>query len=139
MRVEYLERFLQFVLAVQTEIQFSAFPVRQLIARHRSELRILGLCDEYCSRGEEFPEAWKRAAVQGTKGSGLTKKEIQMMSDFGTGLGSSGMAGQNSHCELAAQLFRIQLEEARQEKGKKSKLYAMLGVFSGTAMALVIS
>lgn len=139
LRVEYLEHFLQFILAVQTEIQFSAFPVRQLVARHRGELRLLDLCDTYCSQGEEFPQAWQRAAIQGTKGNGLTKKEIQLMADFGARLGSTGVAGQLSHCEMAAQLFRTQIEEARQDKGKKSKLYAMLGIFSGTAMALVIS
>lgn len=139
LRVEYLERFLQFIRAVQTEIQFSAFPVRQLVARHREELKLFDLCDQFCSQGEEFPQAWQKASVQGTKGNGLTKKEIQMMAEFGAGLGNTGIAGQISHCELAAQLFQTQLEEARQEKGKKSKLYAMLGIFSGTAMALVIS
>lgn len=139
LRVESLEHFLQFVLSIQTEIQFSAFPVRQLIARHRNEMKILQLCDELCSQGEEFPTAWKRAAAQGTRGIGLSKKEIRLMTEFGSGLGSSDMAGQRSHCELTTQLLRVQLEEARKEQAKKSKLYAMLGIFSGTAMALAIS
>lgn len=139
LRVEYLEHFLQFILAVQAEIQFSAFPVRQLIVRHSGELKVCALCEQFCVQGEAFPSAWKKATMQGAKGNGLTKKEIQMIADFGAGLGSSDMAGQISYCELAAQRFRTQLEEARQEKGKKSKLYAMLGIFSGTAAALVIS
>ncbi len=77
--------------------------------------------------------------MKGTKGCGLQKKDVQMISDFGIALGSTDLAGQAAHCQLMAQLLENQLETARQEKGKKAKLYSMLGIFFGVAMALVIS
>ena len=139
LRVEQLERFLRFVTTVQSEIQFSSIPVRQLIAKHREDMKLLEFCHQYCEEQQDFPSAWRQATVKGTKGCGLQKKDVQMISDFGIALGSTDLAGQAAHCQLTAQLLENQLEMARQEKGKKAKLYSMLGIFFGVAMALVIS
>lgn len=138
LRVSQLEKFLRFVTAVQTEIAFSSLPVHRLVEKHRGEMKLLALCAGYC-REEEFPQAWRQAVEKGTKGCGLHKDEIQLMEDFGTTLGSTDLAGQVAHCRLTAQLLEAKLDTARQDKGKKARLYSMLGIFFGVAMALVIS
>ncbi|MFR5069074.1 MAG: hypothetical protein ACLTE2_04045 [Eubacteriales bacterium] len=40
--------------------------------------------------------------------------------------------------EVTAKLLEEQIEQAREEKKKKSKLFSMLGLFFGTGVALLI-
>ena len=137
LRVDQLEKFLRFVTQVQAEIQFTSLPVARLVEKHRDEMKLLALCHQY-SREQEFPIAWEKAVEAGTRGLGLKKKEVQLLRDFGSALGCTDLAGQMAHCRLTAQQTELCLEAARQDKGKKAKLYAMLGIFFGAATALVI-
>ena len=60
-RVQNLERFLGFVQAAETEIRFSALPVREVVERHGAELAFLQRCAELGREGIPFDEAWRRS------------------------------------------------------------------------------
>ena len=138
LRVDQLEKFLQFITNAKTEIRYSAVPVRQIVDKHREGMRLLSKCVEYCGAGMEFSAAWKRGVQEGTAGLGLKKEDLEVMKEFGEGLGMTDLDGQLAHCELYRHLVSSRLEEAQKEKGAKSKLYLMLGVSAGLAAALLL-
>ena len=137
-RVEQLELFLRFITSTQTEIRYAAMPVEEIVLKHNEDMRFLHLCSEYCKNGSNFLQAWDAAATNGTKGLGLNSKDISLIRDFGAEFGASDIDGQLAHCKLYIQLILARLENAREEKSKKSKLYLMLGVFFGLAVALLL-
>ncbi len=138
MRVEQLEAFLRFISAAQTEIRFAALPVEQIIQRHGSDLEFLRICGEECKKGSSFSAGWETGISQGTKDRGFNDKDIALLHSFGSGFGASDTEGQLSHCSLYYELISDGLKNAREEKKRKSKLYQMLGVFSGMAAALLL-
>lgn len=136
-RVEQLEAFLVFITSAQTEIRYTASPVIEIIRRH-GNMHLFSLCMEYYQNGYNFSNAWTDAVSTGTKGLGLDDKDIALMRDFGLGFGTSDVDGQLAHCKLYTELTNARLENARESKKRKSKLYLMLGICSGTALALLL-
>jgi len=136
-RVEQLEAFWVFITAAKTEIRYTASPVDEIVRRH-GNMRLFTLCTEYCQSGSNFSDAWSDAVANGTKGLGLDDKDISLIHDFGAGFGTSDVEGQLAHCKLYAELITARLENAKEAKNRKAKLYFMLGVFAGMAVALLL-
>ena len=80
----------------------------------------------------------EKCVAAGTKGSGLKLKDKRLIEQFGAELGHTDIEGQIAHCEVTAKLLEEQIEQAREEKKKKSKLFSMLGLCFGTGIALLI-
>lgn len=137
-RVQQLEAFLRFLSAAQTEIRFAALPVEQIVQRHGRDMEFLRICAKNCEQGGRFSAVWDESVSTGAKGSGLLAGDIELLRSFGKGFGASDVEGQLSHCELYSQLIGENLKNAREEKSRKSKLYQILGIFSGMAAALVL-
>ena len=137
-RVEQVEACLRFLSAAQTEIRFAALPVEQIVQRHGGELEFLRICGENCNQGGRFSAAWDMGVTSGTKGRGFLAEDIALLRGFGNGFGASDVDGQLSHCTLYTELIGDRLKNAREEKNRKSKLYQLLGIFSGMAAALVL-
>lgn len=138
-RVEQLEAFLRFLSAAQTEIRFAALPVEEIVQRHCNDVDFLKLCSRECNKGKSFLSAWEEGVRLGTKGCGFTKSDMSLFYRFGEGFGASDTEGQLCHCNLYSELIGVNLKNARDEKQRKSKLYQVLGVFSGIAAALLLS
>lgn len=135
-RVRQLEAALRFVEAARTEIRFSALPVQRLVQRHGGELPFLRQCAAACENGGSFAAAWSGALAD--RQGAFTKKDRELLLSFGEGLGASDLEGQLSHCELYTQLFTVQLNAAREERQRKSKLCLMLGISGGLSAALIL-
>ena len=129
---------MRFLTAAQTEIRYSAADVAEIVQRHGSGLAFLRQCAQHCREGEDFHTAWREGVRAGTKGTGLTEKDILLLRDFGEGFGASDVEGQLSHCRMYTELLADRLEHARDEKSRKGKLYLILGSFSGVAAALFL-
>ncbi len=137
MRVETLESFLK-VIRMETEMRFHALPLRQIIDKYCGGYGFIMACHLLLKTGKSFDEAWKSGVAAGTKGSGLKLKDKRLIEQFGAELGHTDIEGQIAHCEVTAKLLEEQIEQAREEKKKKSKLFSMLGLFFGTGVALLI-
>ncbi len=137
-RVEQLEAFLRFLSAAQTEIRFAALPVEQIVQRHGGELEFLRICAKNCSQEGHFAAVWDASVDAGTKGRGFLSGDIELLRGFGKGFGTSDVEGQISHCTLYGELVNENLKNAREEKKRKSRLYQILGTFSGMVAALVL-
>mgnify|MGYP000335040831 FL=1 len=87
--------------------------------------------------GKFFFESWLQGVGKLSKDNGLLKGDIELLLDLGKGLGISDLEGQLSHLKLNSELTKLRLEEARECKVKKGKLYQMLGLSLGITTALL--
>lgn len=137
-RVEKLEAFLLFLSAAKTEIRYSAMPVDGIVKKHGAGLPFLSECARRCADGEDWVSAWSTAVEEKAGDEGFSKKDAELLRGFGAGFGVSDTAGQMAHCSLYADLTAADLQGAKEERDKKSKLYLMLGVFAGLTAALLL-
>jgi stage III sporulation protein AB len=138
MRVYQLESFLRFLSAAQTEIRFSGLPVEQIIKKHGKDLKFLKICSENFETGSGFISAWESSVNTAAKREGFNDQDIALLHNFGNGFGASDLDGQLSHCALYYELVTDELKGAKEDRTRKAKLYQMLGVFSGMAVALLL-
>ena len=137
-RVEKLEAFLQFLSAAKAEIRYSSIPVWSVVEKHGKNLSFLGLCYEKSSQGRGWREAWESSVREEAKSEGFSKSDLDLLSGFGEGFGTSDTEGQLAHFSLYAGLTTDALKSAKQDQSRKSKLYLMLGSFSGILAALLL-
>lgn len=138
LRADRLGAFVRFLAAAQTEIRFSALPVEQIVRRHGGELPFLTQCAQRCADGADFESAWENAVDGDALREGFRKKDAALLKSFGSGFGTSDTEGQLAHCGLYRALFESCLKSAEEDRARKSRLYLMLGVCSGTAAALML-
>ena len=134
-RVQNLERYLGFVQAAETEIRFSALPVRDVVEQHGTQLAFLRQCAQLTREGIPFDKAWRQTAC---RAEGFSEKDRELLLRFGEGFGASDAEGQISHCRLTMELLHRRLEEAGEEKKQKGRLYRMLGVLGSLGTALLL-
>lgn len=70
------------------------------------------------------------------KSYGLDKDDKKLICDFFSLIGTSDCDSQLSHCDLYISLIKQLLSSQKEEAVKKSKLYRLLGVFSGIGAGL---
>lgn len=132
-REKNLELFSRFVQNAETEIQFSGLPVADVVERHGGELSFLRRCTELCREGMDFSGAWDQAVHED---SGFSGEDASLLLEFGKGFGATDVQGQAAHCRLTLELTRQRLQDAREERRQKARLYRMLGVLGGIGAAL---
>lgn len=139
-RVRFLEAFLQFLTWLETQIRYSASELEALLAGYEAPLTLQPLLTECAGRmgqDEPFSQAWDQGVALLPKESGLLPGDRQLLCQFAEGLGSTDVQGQITHCAMQRAFFTNRLEEARDERQKKGKLYTMLGSFAGVGVSLL--
>ena len=81
-------------------------------------------------------EAWIKSIEKSN--TYLNKEDIENIKKFGKMLGKTDKEGQVSHLELTKTFIEIQIEKARKEEEKNSKLYKTLGVVSGLGLVIIL-
>ena len=72
------------------------------------------------------------------KGDFLSAEDRQIISEFFSSLGSENIEAEVRRCEMYSNILRERYKSAKNEYTQKSKLYKMLGLFSGLAVAIII-
>lgn len=67
-----------------------------------------------------------------------SKEDLELYLGFVRGLGTSDTKGQLDHIGLYEAMLAQHLEEAREQKTLKSRLYVVLGLFSGLTLCIVM-
>ncbi|MGI6261153.1 MAG: stage III sporulation protein AB [Acutalibacteraceae bacterium] len=140
-RVAFWNAFLDFLNFTETSIRYAALPVPQLLERYNREngrLELAGFCSAQLSRGLLFPQAWEQAAKSAARHSSLPNGDLQLLQDFGAGLGTSDVEGQLSHCRLFAASASEIRQNAKEERQRKGRLSVLLGVLLGLGIDLVL-
>lgn len=141
MRAAFLNQYIKFISFCETQIRFSAIPIIEILKKQQNSQYIslfIKNCIKKIEKGISFSEAWEISSSEISKDMGLTKEDMNLIKDFGVGLGKSDVDGQISHCRLNIKLMSSVLELAIENKKKKGRIYVMLGSFSGMAIVLVM-
>ena len=136
-RVEKLEAFLRFLSSARAEIRYSSMPVESILQAHGEGISFFS-CLQGVTAGSSWNEAWDNAVSHHAREEGFFQKDLELLKGFGAGFGSSDTEGQLAHFSLYETLAASALNEAKEERNRKSKLYLMLGVFGGLAAAILL-
>ena len=84
-------------------------------------------------------DAWKKSIEELQDKLSLNKEDFTAIETLGKMLGNTDVEGQVSQIELTEKLIEDQIENAKIEKQKNTKLYKTLGVTVGlTAVILLL-
>lgn len=72
------------------------------------------------------------------KACALKKEDKSLIIEFGRLLGTADIDGELSHIGLYKELIETNIDNSKEELNQKSKLFKLLGLFSGIAAALLI-
>lgn len=134
-RCNFLAAFMDFMCNLETNIRFSGEDIFSLIDKSvNNNLLNIFKSNNYNS----VTEHWSGSLNKIPTSYGVTKDDINMLQDFGSILGTTDTEGQISHIQLYKTLFNSQLKKAENDYKTKSKLYKVLGFFTGSAIALMI-
>ena len=81
-------------------------------------------------------EAWNKALEDSN--TNLYKDDIENIRNFGKMLGKTDKEGQVSQLELTKTFIEMQIEKAKVEEEKNSKLYKTLGTVVGLAFVIIL-
>lgn len=126
-----------------SRIRYTAAPVDELLVEvaHSSEFHMLSFLQEAAKsvdREGGFHEAWSAGLLKSGKVCGFTQEDLELLRNFGEGLGRTDIEGQLEHCRMYAAQLGERLVQARREAASKSRLYITLGVTGGMALALLL-
>lgn len=142
-RAASLERFGRLIDYIETQIRYTAAPVKEIIAKTASadefsSLSFLKTASENIKSGKRPDEAWTGAVQSEGESCGFNASDRELLLNFGRDLGKSDVEGQLSHCEAFHRLFEDRLQTARSDVRIKGKLYMTLGVTGGLSVALLL-
>lgn len=88
--------------------------------------------------GTSFASAFS-AAVEKAEGEGLLlPPDRQLLLEFAEGCGHTDLAGQQAHIEYYRALLAAREEDARRLWQEKGRMYRVLGLAGGVALALLL-
>ncbi len=139
-RVRELELSLSVVAGLAGELRYRLAPPDQAVARleERASLSRVGYlahCASLCRSGMPFPQAWKTALDQAK--TSLLPEDLQALAGLGETLGQCDLEGQLSALDQADKLLRYQLQQAREQRLGRGKLYRTMGVLSGVFLVIL--
>lgn len=139
-RTAFLEEYQRFLSELTLQIRYDSGSLQRIFEKlsgYRYLEPVLKTCCQKMKEGVPFLEAWNQGIQKLSSDSGLLKGDLELLSELGKGLGISDLEGQLSHLKLNEELAKLRLEEARESKVKKGKLYQMLGLSLGITTALL--
>ena len=140
-KVRFIEEYMEFIKTLENEIRYRGTYLEQIVKNEKRDgtfYKLLQKCGFYMANGEPFPLAWEKTFSLNQNSPPLSKCLSEIIINFGLKLGTSDIEGQLSHCEYNYQLIKPYLKRAREEKIVKGKLYKVLGMCAGSAIALFV-
>lgn len=137
-RKAFIKSFIVFVDSLATHIRYNTDDIFNLVSMcaDSEELK----CFEYFSNpnNQPFDKLWSKSVLTIPRAYSLTKSDADLLLQFGSQLGKTDIDGQLKHIMLYKDFFKKQLDDAEEAIIKKSKLYKTMGLFAGTAAALMM-
>lgn len=124
---------------LETRIAYSARPIPQLLNElyRTDDLTALPFLPKLSSCApEDVAACWNRSVE--TELTVLPVSDRALLAAFGTPLGRTDIAGQIAHCRTYAVRFEERRTAAAAELSEKGRLYPLLGLLGGLALALLL-
>ena len=140
LRVKELKDFKNALNIIENKIKFTYEPLREIF------IQTSGLLSKNISRifinasnnmkDWNAEEAWYKALEEANVNS--CKEDIENIKHFGKMLGKTDKEGQVSSIELTKTFVEMQIEKAKVEEEKNSKMYKTLGTIIGLAFVIIL-
>lgn len=142
-RVGHLEAFIAAMGLLSTEIRYNAPPVAVLLekldaAPEFGRLRVFGFCRELLRVKQGVFEAWPEALALARPSLSIAEGDAEVLLAFGRAFGATDVEGQLANCESCRAQLQSRLEEAREEKLKRGRMYSSLGVLAGLFLVILL-
>lgn len=140
-RVMFLEKYITLMKETRTRIRLSACDIRELFKSNTGFSPLDSMTADFTRRirsGEAVKSAWQKAVCASYKSHGISRADIELITEFGTELGQSDIDGEINHIDMHTALIQDRLTQARSELSQKGKLYRTLGLFAGITVSLII-
>lgn len=137
-RKSFIESFIVFIDSLATHIRYNSDDIFKLVSMCANSEELKSF--EFFSKPhtEPFDKLWSKSVLTIPRAYALTKEDIDLLLQFGSQLGKTDIDGQLKHIKLYKEFFKKQLENAEDAIVKKSRLYKTMGLFAGTAAALMM-
>ncbi|MFR4142895.1 MAG: stage III sporulation protein AB [[Clostridium] leptum] len=140
-RTLFFEEYQKFLSELTLQIRYDSSSLERILEKfsdYRRLAPVLRICREKIQEGNSFFESWLQGVGKLSKDNGLLKGDIELLLDLRKRPWElDDLEGQLSHLKLNSELTKLRLEEARECKVKKGKLYQMLGLSLGITTALL--
>jgi len=125
---------------IENKIKFTYEPLpdifiqtSKMVSKNISEIFVQA-CNNL--KKENAEEAWNKSVEMAT--TNLNPEDIENIKSFGKMLGQTDKEGQLSRIELTKTFIEMQIEKAKIEEEKNSKLYKTLGAVLGLALVIIL-
>lgn len=140
LRVNELKDFKNALYIIENKIKFTYEPLPEIFMQ-TSKLLSENISKIFVSASNYMKElssqeAWDKSLNESN--TYLNKDDIENIKGFGKMLGKTDKEGQVSHLELTKTFIDIQIEKAKTEEIKNSKMYKSLGAIVGLAFVIIL-
>lgn len=140
LRVKELKEFKNAFNIIETKIKFTYEPLSNIFIE-TSKLLSKNVAKIFEStviymKQLNAGEAWNKSLEECE--TNLNKEDIENIKNFGKMLGTVDKDGQISMLEVTKNFIEMQIDKAKTEENKSSKLYKTLGVIVGLAFIVIL-
>ena len=140
LRVKELKDFENALNIIESKIKFTYEPLPEIFIQ-TSKLLSKNISVIFTQASNNMKslnaeEAWNKSLEESS--TNLYKEDIENMKNFGKMLGKTDKEGQISSLELTKTFIEMQIEKAKMEEEKNSKMYKTLGTIIGLAFVIIL-
>ena len=141
-RLNELEKINSILNVFKSKIKFTCLTIQEIFAQiyednHNNIGEIFKLARDNINENSA-KDSWEKALEDTKEKTNLKEEDITVLKTLGNMLGNTDVAGQVSQIELTEQLVLEQIENAKIEKNKNSRLYKTLGVSIGLTIIIIL-
>lgn len=142
-RIELLDCISLMIKAINSQIVYSRMSVPKLLdfienSEEFSELRFVKRAKEMLADGSDYKTAWHKATQEYMISFPVAKEDVEMLTAFFNGLGSTDIEGQKSNCETYADLFELKANGLRKKAEASAKLYNCFGMLTAALVFIIL-
>lgn len=140
LRVKELKDFKNALNIIESKIKFTYEPLPEIFVQ-TSKLLSKNISAIFVQASNNMKslnaeEAWNKSLEESS--TNLYKEDIENIKNFGKMLGKTDKEGQISQLELTKTFIEMQIEKAKVEEEKNSKMYKTLGVIVGLSFVIIL-
>ena len=135
-RSDFFGKFCVFISLLQTRIRYDSADIFTLVSCCAEGAGLE--CFESAEETLPFADFWNSEIEKIPKKTGLNNSDKELLSEFGSALGTTDIEGQLKHLGLYGEIFQNRLSECETALKDKSRIYRALGLFGGISTAIII-
>lgn len=142
-RPKHIRQLQSALQLLEAEITYSQTPLQLAFMRIAVQLpdpikEFFQVLSEQMNKEADFFSLWNQQVEELASSASFKKNEIEILKQFGNSLGRHDLIHQQKQIRLALTHLHRELEEAREEHSKYTKLAKSLGVLVGVFLALLL-